>query len=252
MSSPHPGGWDLEQASNTVRLFTDRNFWQYGVLEASLKRFSLVVSDNGQKMEQVATRLALDGVQIPPLKPDGDLETESGLQTRWENCRKYIAPRPKWGWVPSPTPNNAAVTCDIITLRGNVPVKVPGSVLRLACSRPRCSLRLQSQGTASNFSVIFFPNYPASFNSENVGAPPLFPDPTLLTDGWSQLNMVFDIQYAPNTAKLEMNAATSNREADSLQSESQAQVADMKKYVCVETRINSRAIRPIAIQDDVF
>eukprot|EP00455_Lapot_gusevi_P025149 TRINITY_DN2639_c0_g1_i12.p1 TRINITY_DN2639_c0_g1~~TRINITY_DN2639_c0_g1_i12.p1 ORF type:complete len:380 (+),score=82.19 TRINITY_DN2639_c0_g1_i12:130-1269(+) len=244
----NPGGWDLTQASNTVRLFSDRNFWQYVNLQASLKRFSLVVSANVEKIEQVAKRIALNEEDIQPLEQDSDFETESVLQTRWENCT-FIA---------SATPSQAAVRCDLIPLRDHVPVAIPPSLLRPACSRSRCSLLISgSTGgrPVDKYSVTYKPLYPATFNSENVGAPPLFPDPSIVTDGWSTLQIVFDIRYAPdgspmNVSKVETDAST--YQVDMLQTESRVQVADVMKYVFVETKANSNVIRPIVIDDTVF
>eukprot|EP00455_Lapot_gusevi_P042555 TRINITY_DN5057_c0_g2_i4.p1 TRINITY_DN5057_c0_g2~~TRINITY_DN5057_c0_g2_i4.p1 ORF type:complete len:581 (-),score=153.34 TRINITY_DN5057_c0_g2_i4:76-1758(-) len=251
MSVPNPGEWDLEQASQKVRLFTDQNFWQYDSLSATLKRFSLVVSDNVQKIEEVASRVGLDGAKIQPLKQNGDLETESDLETRWENCRVISRQRG--------TNLVGDVQCNIIPLRNNVPVSVPSSLLRVACSRPRCEIRLSYPGNRipkmnANFTVIYSPNYPASFNSENVGAPPMFADLNLVTDGWNQLNMAFDVQFAPDQVKMEMDASSSTTATNLIQTESKVQIADMRRYVCVETKLNPRTIRPISfdIDDDMF
>eukprot|EP00455_Lapot_gusevi_P039522 TRINITY_DN4431_c0_g1_i8.p1 TRINITY_DN4431_c0_g1~~TRINITY_DN4431_c0_g1_i8.p1 ORF type:complete len:842 (+),score=198.81 TRINITY_DN4431_c0_g1_i8:103-2526(+) len=244
---PNPGGWDLAQVSNTVRLFNDQYFWQFTGLSARLKRFSIAVSDDFDKLEQVAKRLKLARVEIPRLDTDHrDLNMESPMDTRWENCR-VTAINPTTHFV-------EAVTCDIIPLRNNTQTYVPARMLRLACSRPRCEIFFNNRPLllANKFSVTYKPNYPANFNSENVGSPPLFPDPTLVTDGWATRQMVFDIRYAPNLILLETESTTSTTETDSLDSESDATVADVRKYLCMEVKANPARVLQEVSQDDLF
>eukprot|EP00455_Lapot_gusevi_P039518 TRINITY_DN4431_c0_g1_i3.p1 TRINITY_DN4431_c0_g1~~TRINITY_DN4431_c0_g1_i3.p1 ORF type:complete len:837 (+),score=203.75 TRINITY_DN4431_c0_g1_i3:103-2511(+) len=237
----NPGGWDLAQVSNTVRLFNDPYFWQFNGLSATLKRFSISVSHDFEKIEEVAMRLKLVGVEIPQLD-EGDLNTEPRLDTRWENCRITS--------INTVTNFVEAVTCDIIPLRNNTQTYVPARMLRLACSRPRCEIFFNNRPLllANKFSVTYKPNYPANFISENVGSPPLFPDPTLVTDGWATRQMVFQIRYAPNPVLLELEST----ETDSLDSETDATVADVRKYVCMEIKANAARVLQEVSQDDLF
>eukprot|EP00455_Lapot_gusevi_P039508 TRINITY_DN4431_c0_g1_i1.p1 TRINITY_DN4431_c0_g1~~TRINITY_DN4431_c0_g1_i1.p1 ORF type:complete len:124 (+),score=40.43 TRINITY_DN4431_c0_g1_i1:57-428(+) len=123
-------------------------------------------------------------------------------------------------------------------------------MLRLACSRPRCEIFFNNRPLllANKFSVTYKPNYPANFISENVGSPPLFPDPTLVTDGWATRQMVFQIRYAPNPVLLELEST----ETDSLDSETDATVADVRKYVCMEIKANAARVLQEVSQDDLF
>eukprot|EP00455_Lapot_gusevi_P009973 TRINITY_DN1448_c0_g1_i7.p1 TRINITY_DN1448_c0_g1~~TRINITY_DN1448_c0_g1_i7.p1 ORF type:complete len:160 (-),score=31.71 TRINITY_DN1448_c0_g1_i7:51-530(-) len=93
------------------------------------------------------------------------------------------------------------VSCQVSTYQTHRPVVVSRDLLRLACSRPSCQIYFDDDTpeVGSSFRVVYEPNYPASFVSENVGSPDRFEDPAFVSDGWSRRVLAFVIKYVPFT-----------------------------------------------------
>eukprot|EP00455_Lapot_gusevi_P046099 TRINITY_DN600_c0_g1_i3.p1 TRINITY_DN600_c0_g1~~TRINITY_DN600_c0_g1_i3.p1 ORF type:complete len:112 (-),score=48.82 TRINITY_DN600_c0_g1_i3:59-364(-) len=74
----------------------------------------------------------------------------------------------------------------------------------------------------SSFDFTYRSNYPADFQSEDVGSPGLFHDPSFVTDGWTTRSVSFGINYAPVAASL-------------LEVDDSHEVADVMNYRCMQS-----------------
>eukprot|EP00455_Lapot_gusevi_P020897 TRINITY_DN2204_c0_g6_i3.p2 TRINITY_DN2204_c0_g6~~TRINITY_DN2204_c0_g6_i3.p2 ORF type:complete len:245 (-),score=61.38 TRINITY_DN2204_c0_g6_i3:70-744(-) len=110
------------------------------------------------------------------------------IETRWSNCRGVGSEHQQTG-----------VRCQLkVTLNGQ-PYSVSRDVFSLACSRSKCSIDFDANqpSKGSSFMFTYSPNYPSTFESEDVGSPGLFPDQAILTDGFSVGLANFGIDYQP-------------------------------------------------------
>eukprot|EP00455_Lapot_gusevi_P050242 TRINITY_DN7247_c0_g1_i3.p1 TRINITY_DN7247_c0_g1~~TRINITY_DN7247_c0_g1_i3.p1 ORF type:complete len:342 (-),score=73.60 TRINITY_DN7247_c0_g1_i3:60-1085(-) len=230
----HSWKWDLTQASPSLQLFGDRFFWEYYGMWGVMKRFSLQVSNNIKSLMDLAETIMLE--EVVPLEADGENKYVSSslrLETTWENCQPLLNEE---------TQLIDAVTCDIIPMKYGMRVPIEPSLLHLACSRPLCEISFTNEDykPADIFSVTYRPHYPLNFNSENVGSPPPFPDPSFVTDGWSRHVISFKLNFHKDATLLETGANLGHQSA--------LQIRDAVKYVMVESAPMPHIIE--RLQDD--
>eukprot|EP00455_Lapot_gusevi_P046101 TRINITY_DN600_c0_g1_i5.p1 TRINITY_DN600_c0_g1~~TRINITY_DN600_c0_g1_i5.p1 ORF type:complete len:962 (-),score=236.02 TRINITY_DN600_c0_g1_i5:59-2944(-) len=217
LSTTNPTSWNILDTSTHLWLFTDPYLWQYHPLPASLTRFSLVASNDLSKLQDVAQRNVLsDKLTFGQLEADPeDIVTASGIQTSWDDCE--VVKNDTTGFV-------EGFSCTLSATQNGQPITVPRDLFNLACSRPRCTIKFDPDAADvdSSFDFTYRSNYPADFQSEDVGSPGLFHDPSFVTDGWTTRSVSFGINYAPVAASL-------------LEVDDSHEVADVMNYRCMQS-----------------
>eukprot|EP00455_Lapot_gusevi_P008112 TRINITY_DN1349_c0_g5_i1.p1 TRINITY_DN1349_c0_g5~~TRINITY_DN1349_c0_g5_i1.p1 ORF type:complete len:386 (-),score=130.96 TRINITY_DN1349_c0_g5_i1:122-1120(-) len=117
------------------------------------------------------------------------------VSTQWTNCEALTRDR-------NGTKEHYALQCQLeAEVTG---YNLTGDLFSLGCSRPRCVISfVKDVGEPGELYFRYEPNYPADFNSENVGDPDPFPDVAMISDGFSTGRVSFGIQYESSALALE-------------------------------------------------
>eukprot|EP00455_Lapot_gusevi_P041199 TRINITY_DN4750_c0_g2_i2.p1 TRINITY_DN4750_c0_g2~~TRINITY_DN4750_c0_g2_i2.p1 ORF type:complete len:656 (+),score=100.95 TRINITY_DN4750_c0_g2_i2:196-2163(+) len=191
----NPRSYNGKHLADNVYLFHDPFFWAYQPLPSYLDRFSLLTSDSRIALLNQAANLGLHLVRRLPFGP---ITQYVNVTTDWQNCTYS-----KLGNV------YYDMNCTIVPFQNGNRISVSINDFSLGCSRPNCEIAfLPNQSpTGDAFRFQYKPNFPAAFESEDVGNPPMFRDPSLVTDGFRMTEVAFDMLFqktAPGYLELEV------------------------------------------------
>eukprot|EP00455_Lapot_gusevi_P005545 TRINITY_DN1237_c0_g1_i11.p1 TRINITY_DN1237_c0_g1~~TRINITY_DN1237_c0_g1_i11.p1 ORF type:complete len:508 (+),score=125.41 TRINITY_DN1237_c0_g1_i11:388-1911(+) len=182
--------FSITNSAQSINIFYDAYFWQYRPLPALLVRASVLASQGLAEISAVAKRLAF--TEIKPWSLTNKFKLVPKLTTEWRHCQAL----PKVNELPQ------GLRCTLVPKVNGKVTAVPIDIFSLSCSRPRCSISFDSRPTTPSTSFVFTykPNFPETFDSENVGSPPLFQDPSFISDGFSTNIASFGLEYVPEEA----------------------------------------------------
>eukprot|EP00455_Lapot_gusevi_P037875 TRINITY_DN4248_c0_g1_i7.p1 TRINITY_DN4248_c0_g1~~TRINITY_DN4248_c0_g1_i7.p1 ORF type:complete len:1002 (+),score=199.18 TRINITY_DN4248_c0_g1_i7:78-3083(+) len=190
---------DMDNIASAASFFYDPSLWQYTPLPGALQRVSIFTGSSISSLTTQATTLALNVSRLP-----GDINqlTRVGnIQTRWTNC--VFARRVDY-------PLYDSMSCTLTAVDGNNNnITLPMDVFSLGCSRPHCQIYFapgQSQ-LQSSYTLVYKPNFPGTFMSEDVGNPDTFTDKAFVTDGFRVYTTEFDLKYNKPNSNLEVGVA---------------------------------------------